>query len=54
MTNDEGMDDAVPREFEHAFWNREGSLVVREEADVKRVYDLEERTARIGEMAVIK
>ena len=33
------------------FWDNE-TLVVREESDEKRVYDLEERTARFGEAIV--
>jgi four helix bundle protein len=46
MTNDEGM-----TKFEAAFWGYDVS-VVREEPDSKRVYDLEERTARFGEAII--
>jgi four helix bundle protein len=35
-----------------SFWNDRKALVVREEADGKRVYDLEERTARFGEAII--
>jgi four helix bundle protein len=37
---------------ENAFWENDEPLVVREEAPNARVYDLEERTARFGEMVV--
>ena len=53
MTNDEGMtksentrDDCDP------FWEQNGALVVREQPDGARVYDLEERTARFGEAVI--
>jgi four helix bundle protein len=40
------------REHDDAFWlDREMSLV-REESDTKPIYDLEERTARIGEAVI--
>ena len=35
-----------------SFWNDRKALVVREAADGKRVYDLEERTARFGEAII--
>src|ERR1700744_2399571 len=38
--------------FDDAFWEGDGRLVVREEFDGGRVYDLEERTARFGEMVI--
>ena len=38
--------------FEDLFWNDAGSPVVREEPETKRVYDLEERTARFGEAVI--
>ena len=33
-------------------WNEDRELVVREEAERNRVYDLEERTARFGEAII--
>jgi hypothetical protein len=50
MTNDEGMTKAEDRNshFDNSFWD-DGAGVVREEPGTKRVYDLEERTARFGE-----
>jgi four helix bundle protein len=53
MTNDEGMtkhEDQNARE-EDSFW-AEAAGVVREEPDTKRIYDLEERTARFGEAVI--
>jgi len=38
--------------FEEALWNDEAASVVREEPSGKRVYDLEERTARFGEAVI--
>ena len=55
MTNDESMtkpeDHRTPLD-DDSFWNDRKILVVREEAGVKRVYDLEERTARFGEAVI--
>jgi four helix bundle protein len=53
MTNDEGMTKSKARDVpaDHSFWN-DGAWIVREEAETKRVYDLEERTARFGEAIV--
>lgn len=52
MTNDEGMTKPENRNgHEDSFWN-EDATVVREEPNVKRVYDLEERTARFGEAVI--
>ena len=34
-----------------SFWD-DGTVLVREEPDLKRVYDLEERTARFGEAII--
>jgi four helix bundle protein len=51
MTNDEGMDDVAAQDFERAFSNSEPP-VVREEAGTDRSYDLEDRTARFGEMVI--
>ena len=39
-------------DFDEAFWDSDAKLVVREEPTDKRVYDLEERTARFGEMVI--
>jgi four helix bundle protein len=54
MSNDEGMTKPkTPREeFDEAFWNDAMVPVVREEPSDKRVYDLEERTARFGEAGI--
>jgi four helix bundle protein len=49
MTKPEGHRARVD---EGSFWNDRKALVVREEADGKRVYDLEERTARFGEAII--
>ena len=40
----DGLDDA--------FWDSGAATVVREENDAGRVYDLEERTARFGEVVI--
>jgi hypothetical protein len=50
MTNDERMTKSNGRtaRTEDSFWN-DSAGVVREEPGTKRVYDLEERTARFGE-----
>jgi four helix bundle protein len=53
MTNDEGMTKtATPRDSDEAFWNDAKALMIREEPSDKRVYDLEERTARFGEAVI--
>src|SRR6266496_602102 len=54
MTNDEGMTESeTPRdEFDEAFWNDAAASMIREEPRSKRVYDLEERTARFGEAVI--
>src|SRR5260370_31879872 len=49
MTKPEGHRTRVD---DGSFWNDRKILVVREEADGKRVYDLEERTARFGEAII--
>ena len=51
MTNDEGMtkSEEVPEDL---LWFDGEMSLVREESDPKPVYDLEERTARFGEMVV--
>ena len=53
MTNDEGMTKSEMRGAcsEHLFRD-DGAGFVREEAEAKRVYDLEERTARFGEAII--
>jgi four helix bundle protein len=55
MTNDEGMmksEAQKPCDADDSFWNEDTKLVVREETEKDRVYDLEERTARFGEAVV--
>jgi four helix bundle protein len=53
MTNDEGMmKPENTREDEEWFWNGDITSIVREEPSEKRVYDLEERTARFGEAVI--
>jgi hypothetical protein len=47
MKAETGRDDS-----DNAFWNGDAKLVVREEASGNRVYNLEQRTARFGEMIV--
>src|SRR5436190_23959937 len=53
MTKDEGMTKSKARDVpaDDSFWN-DGAWIVREEAETKRVYDLEERTARFGEAII--
>jgi len=53
MTNDKGMTKSEnPRNhFDEKFWD-DGASVIREEPGEKRVYDLEERTARFGEAII--
>ena len=53
MTNDEGMTKSeIAGDAEERFWMNDEMPVVREEPDEKRVYDLEERTARFGEAVI--
>jgi len=54
MTKVEGMmkSKTTSDDFEAMFWKSGAEVVVREEADDNRVYDLEERTARFGEMVI--
>jgi four helix bundle protein len=53
MTNDEKMTKSEnARDYEALFWNDNETSIVREEPDEKRVYDLEERTARFGEAII--
>src|SRR5438876_1070000 len=50
MTKDEGMTKLEGRDAcaDDSFWD-DGAGLVREEPETKRVYDLEERTARFGD-----
>jgi four helix bundle protein len=54
MTNDKGMKKSENRgvSTEDSFWNDREMPLVREEPETKRVYDLEERTARFGEAVI--
>jgi four helix bundle protein len=53
MTNDEGMTKSEgARNAETRFWMRDATPVIQEEPNEKRVYDLEERTARFGEAVI--
>ena len=49
MTKSEVRDVATP---DDSFWNKDTKLVIREEPQRKRVYDLEKRTAQFGEAIV--
>jgi four helix bundle protein len=53
MTSDEGMTKLEGRRVgaDDSFWY-DGPALVREEPETKRVYDLEERTARFGEAII--
>src|SRR5437867_8730751 len=48
MPKSENLSD----DFEERFWNDRVEFVVREESGDSRVYDLEERTARVGEIII--
>jgi hypothetical protein len=54
MTNDERMTKSEDRKSraEDSFWDDGAEWIVREEPETKRVYDLEERTARFGEAVI--
>ena len=53
MTNDQGMTKLKARKAaEDSFWDHNVISIVREEPNEKRVYDLEERTARFGEAVI--
>jgi four helix bundle protein len=54
MSNDKGMtnDGKARDDFEAAFWGGHTEGVAREEAGGSYAYDLEERTARFGEMII--
>ena len=54
MTNDEGMtkSEIACDDFGDAFWDAPAESIIREESRDKRVYDLEERTAKFGEVVI--
>ena len=54
MTNDERMTKSEEQNnsSEEAFWDEGKAPMIREEPGDKRVYDLEERTARFGEAVI--
>ena len=54
MTNDEMMTKSETRrqQLDNVFWNDDPAPVIREEPSDRRVYDLEERTARFGEAVI--
>jgi four helix bundle protein len=55
MTNDELMTKSEARNrcgADDSFWKADAELVVREETEKNRIYDLEERTARFGEAVI--
>ena len=53
MTNDEKMTKPkAQKAAEDSFWDDNIISIVREEPNEKRVYDLEERTARFGEAVI--
>jgi hypothetical protein len=53
MSNDEKMTKFEnARDYESLFWNDGATFIVCEEPDEKRVYDLEERTARFCEAII--
>src|SRR4051812_8801979 len=54
MTNDELMKSEARNrcDADDSFWNKDTTLVVREETEKKRVYGLKERTARFGEAVI--
>jgi len=54
MTKDEGMtkSEIACDDFDDAFWDAPAESIIREEPRDKRVYDLEERTAKFGEVVI--
>jgi hypothetical protein len=54
MTKDEGMtkSEIACDNFDDAFWDAPAESIIREEPRDKRVYDLEERTAKFGEVVI--
>lgn len=56
MTSDEGMtrsEAQKPGSVDDSFRNGDTEWVIREEPEKKRVYNLEERTARLGEAVIV-
>ncbi|HWY52628.1 MAG TPA: four helix bundle protein [Chthoniobacterales bacterium] len=51
MSNDEGMTKSE-HTADASFWSDGDVAIIREEPATKRVYDLEERTARFGEAVI--
>jgi four helix bundle protein len=53
-TNDERMtkSEIAYDDFGDAFWDAPAESIIREESRDKRIYDLEERTARFGEVVI--
>ena len=49
MTKSEVRNVATPND---SFWNKDTEVVIREEPEAKRVYDLEECTAQFGEAII--
>ena len=54
MTKFEGIikSENTHDNFDKAFWKSDAELVVRDEPNDNRIYDLEERTARFGEIVI--
>jgi four helix bundle protein len=53
MPKHEGIKNSnADGEGEDSFWGTDNAAIVREEPEAKRVYDLEERTARFGEAII--
>jgi four helix bundle protein len=52
MSNSRMSKIEAARDDEERFWSGDATSVVREESGEKRVYDLEERTARFGEAVI--
>ena len=54
MSNDERMtkSEGPQSDSDETFWNSDVASIVREDPETKRVYDLEERTARFGEAII--
>jgi four helix bundle protein len=54
MTKDERMtkSEIACDDFDDAFWDAPAESIIREEPRDKRVYDLEERTAKFGEVVI--
>lgn len=54
MSNDEGMTkpERLQSDSDETFWSSDVASIVREGPETRRVYDLEERTARFGEAII--